>query len=284
MPVDTLVDLRQWAGELAYRLGSLSHFVAAARELLDIIHHLSSEILLRHSRKIVTLVEISQATLTRAGLKLHLLTSRSSALQNYKTLYFDILRALRGRRELISNSDNLKDRVSRLLMPLSTGLVIHQGDSPPVTSFPPSVAVSSDRDVPSSSPPEAAQAPRRTVRRPSVGDPAPAPEELMPPPSSLPHRFRQPPSITPRGWGSLQADYNPSSGSIRMARTRSPRPLHCADSEPPAELSEVVPPVIAQRRTQRFGIFCTAANGSVPKSLLPALMQRGVLGAPRKGI
>jgi len=260
MPVDTVVDLRQWAGELAYRLGSLSHFMAAARELLDIIHHLSSEILLRHGRKIVTLVEISRATLTRAGLKLHLFTSCSSALQNYKTLYFDLLRALRGRRELISNSDNLKDRVSRLLIPLSTGLVIHPGDSPLVTS--PSVAASSDRDVPSSSPPEAAQAPRKTVRRPSVGDPAPAPEELMPPPSSLPHRFRQPPSITPRGWGLLQADSDPGSGSIRMARTRSPRPLHCVDPEPPEEPPDVVRPVIAQRRTQRFGIFCTAANGS----------------------
>lgn len=52
MPVDTVVDLRRWAGELAYRLGSLSHFMAAARELLDIIHHLSSEILLQHGRKV----------------------------------------------------------------------------------------------------------------------------------------------------------------------------------------------------------------------------------------
>ena len=52
MPVDTVVDLRQRAGDLAHRLGYLSHFVPAARELLDIIHHLSSEILLRHNRKV----------------------------------------------------------------------------------------------------------------------------------------------------------------------------------------------------------------------------------------
>ena len=50
--VDTVVDLRQRAGELAQRLGTLGHFLSAAHELLDIIRHLSSEILLRHSRKV----------------------------------------------------------------------------------------------------------------------------------------------------------------------------------------------------------------------------------------
>jgi hypothetical protein len=53
MPVDIqVIDLRQWAGNLAYRLGSLNRFSSAAQELLDIIHHLSSEILLQHSRKV----------------------------------------------------------------------------------------------------------------------------------------------------------------------------------------------------------------------------------------
>jgi hypothetical protein len=52
MPVDTVIDLRQWAGKLAYRLGSLNRFMSAAQELLEIIHHLNSEILLRHSRKV----------------------------------------------------------------------------------------------------------------------------------------------------------------------------------------------------------------------------------------
>jgi hypothetical protein len=81
-------------------------------------------------------------------------------------------------------------------------------------------------------------------------------------PSSLPHRFQQPPSTTPRGWGLVQQDHDPSSGLIRMARTRSPPPLPCADLEPLEEPPEVVSPVVAQRRMQRFGIFCTAANGS----------------------
>lgn len=52
MPVDTVIDLRQRAGDLAPRLGSLSHFMPAAQELLDIVHRLNSEIMLRHNRKV----------------------------------------------------------------------------------------------------------------------------------------------------------------------------------------------------------------------------------------
>ncbi|KAH9970011.1 hypothetical protein BGW80DRAFT_1208735, partial [Lactifluus volemus] len=264
MPVDTVIDLRQWAGKLAYHLGSLNRFISAAQELLDIIHHLNSEILLRHSRKIVTLVEISRATLIRAGIKLHLFTSCTPALQNYKKLYFDILRALRERQELISDSDNLKERVNRLLMPLSTWLVIHRGNSPPPMPFSPNETASS---MSSSPPPDASQAPGKIVRRHSaaahgVSDLEPAPEELMPPPPSLPHRFQQLSSTTPRGWGLVQPDNNTDSGLIRMARTRSPPTLPCADTGPPTEPPEVMPPVIALRRTQRFGIFCTATKGS----------------------
>ena len=54
MSVHTVVDLRQRAGDLAPRLSSLSHFIPAAQELLDIVHRLSSEILMRHNRKVGT--------------------------------------------------------------------------------------------------------------------------------------------------------------------------------------------------------------------------------------
>ncbi|KAH9984301.1 hypothetical protein BJV77DRAFT_199546 [Russula vinacea] len=279
MPVDTVVDLRQRAGDLAHRLGYLSHFMPAAQELLDIIHHLSSEILLRHNRKIVTLVEISRATLSRAGLKLYSFTSCVPALRNYKTLYFDILRALRERQDVIVDCDNLRDRVSRLLMPLSTWLVIHQGDASSATPF--STPASLNRDATPPLPPEKFQLQHRKSshiqRPPATAQPATAaPEELMPPPSSLPHRFQQPPSTTPRGWHLLQADHtNQTSGVIRMARTRTPRtpPPCAADPQPDPGLEPETrlavawaepptpPPVIAQRRSQRFGIFLTAANG-----------------------
>lgn len=276
MPVDTLVDLRQRAGDLAHRLGYLSHFIPAARELLDIIHHLSSEILLRHNRKIVTLVEISRATLTRAGLKLYPFASCIPALRNYKAVYFDILRALQKRQDVIVDCDNLRDRVSRLLMPLSTWLVIHKEDSTSATPF--SNPASLNRDVTTPpTPPEMfhlQHGKSSPIRRPppAAHSTTAAPEELMPPPSSLPHRFQQPPSTTPRGWHLLQADHsNQTPGAIRMARTRIPRPpppceepelepepdtrLGVTQAEPPP------PPIITQRRSQRFGIFLTAANG-----------------------
>jgi len=274
MTVDTVVDLRQRAGELAQRLGSLGHFLSASHELLDIIRHLSSEILLRHSRKIVTLVEISRATLTRAGLKLHLFTSCTPALRNHKTLYFDILRALRERQEVIINGDNLKDRVGRLLMPLSTWLVIHRKDSPSIV--PSSVPLSTNVDMTPSPPPEASNGRTISVNRPSTtAHPLPAPEELMPPPTSLPHRFQQSPSTSPRGRPLiLQSDPNQRSGVIRMARTRSPRPVLVEEPElmetPPAAI-----PIVVPRRTQRFGIFCTGASGSGAR--------RRALTVPRSG-
>jgi len=269
MTVDTVVDLRQRAGELAQRLGFLGHFLSAAHELLDIIRHLSSEILLLHSRKIVTLVEISRATLTRAGIKLHLFTSCTPTLRNYKTLYFDLLRALRERQEVIVNSDNLQDRVNRLLMPLSTWLVIHRRDSP---SMVPSGPMSTNVDTTPSPPPVSANRPSATAH------PVPAPEELMPPPTSLPHRFQQSPSTSPRGRPLiLQPDHNQPSGVIRMARTRSPRPVLLEEPkimELPPE--PVASPIIMPRRTQRFGIFCTGASGGVAR-------RRG-LAVPRSGL
>lgn len=150
-------------------------------------------------------------TLTRAGLKLHLFTSCTPTLRNHKTVYFDILRALQERQEVIVNSDNLKgssplpcgthnysyshvttDRVSRLLMPLSTWLVIHRKDSPSMSpsSVPGSPNVDSTTPSP---PPEASQLRTTSVNRLSAtAQPVPASEELMPrtlPSHPLPVQF-----------------------------------------------------------------------------------------------
>ena len=252
----------------------------------------------------LVLFQISRATLTRAGIKLHLFTSCTPALRNYKTLYFDILRALQERQEVIFDSDNLKgssylpcgshyyscshvttDRVSRLLMPLSTWLVIHRKDSP--SMVPSSVPISPNVDTTPSPPPEASNVRTNSVNRPSAtAHPVPAPEELMPrtlpsppynshrdqslmtypliAPTSLPHRFHHSPSTSPRGRSLiLQPDPNQRSGVIRMARTRSPRPVPLAETElmeqPPEPAAS---PVFVPRRTQRFGIFCTGAGGN----------------------
>ena len=52
--------------------------------------------------------QISRTTLTRAGLRLYSFTSCIPALRNYKALYFDILRALQERQDVIVDSENLK--------------------------------------------------------------------------------------------------------------------------------------------------------------------------------
>ena len=148
--------------------------------------------------------QISRATLTRAGLRLNSFTSFIPALRNYKALYFEILRALQERQEVIVDSDNLRgsnrfypcrshgsycshaalDRVSRLLKPLSTWLVMHRRDSTSPSSL--SAQGSPDRDSAFASSPEPSQQPRRhslPTRRRSDSEsahPATAPEELMP--------------------------------------------------------------------------------------------------------
>ncbi len=98
-------------------------------------------------------------------------------------------------------------------------------------------------------------------------------------PTSLPHRFQHSPSTSPRGLPLiLQPDPNQRSGVIRMARTRSPRPVLLVEPElmeqPPEPAAS---PVIVPRRTQRFGIFCTGAGGSGTPS------RRRGLSVPRSG-
>jgi hypothetical protein len=170
---------------------------------------LAAKIFFNHASCFFLYFQISRATLTRAGLKLYSFTSCIPALRNYKSLYFDILRALQERQDVIVDCDNLRgsettflgglvgsprsspthnaatDRVSRLLMPLSTWLVIHQGDSSSATPF--STPASLNRDtMPSLVHPETfhLQHTRKSshIRRPSAtAHPATAaPEELMP--------------------------------------------------------------------------------------------------------
>ncbi|KAI0281944.1 hypothetical protein BGY98DRAFT_1094556 [Russula aff. rugulosa BPL654] len=154
-------------------------------------------------------------------------------------------------------------------MPLSTWLVIHKEDSTPTTPFSNPASLNRDMTLPPTSPEmfhlQHGKSSHIPSRRPTATthSTTAAPEELMPPPSSLPHRFQQPPSTTPRGWHLVQADHtNQTSGTIRMARTRIPRPPPpCEELELEPELDTRLgvtqvepppPPIIRQRRSQRF--------------------------------
>jgi hypothetical protein len=148
--------------------------------------------------------QISRATLTRAGLKLCPFTSCIPALRNYKAVYFDILRALQERQDVIVDCDNLRgskafclvgltivthshaatDRVSRLLMPLSTWLVIHKEDSTSTTPFSNPASLNRDVTPPSTSPDmfHLQHGKPSHIRRPpgTAHSTTAAPEELMP--------------------------------------------------------------------------------------------------------
>ena len=100
-------------------------------------------------------VKIAHATLTRAGLLLHAFTSCSAALAPHKTVYFRLLQVLKTRRydiqldlrgacfdSFFSQHADLvliamsfvTVRMNRLLLPLSTRMIIRRKGEPPIRS------------------------------------------------------------------------------------------------------------------------------------------------------
>ncbi|KZV70538.1 hypothetical protein PENSPDRAFT_651419 [Peniophora sp. CONT] len=202
----------------------------------------------RQARKIITLIEIARSTLTRAGLKLHSFASCPPALTSHKEAYFSLLEALKYRRQHIDDN-TLKERAARLLLPLSSGLVIRRR-STSVTSdgrTPPPDETGSDAEP---------QGLRRTAAPPRRLPPAPP--LAMPPPSALPSAKDATP---PEPQASAQ---QPLWRVERLARTRSrPSQKHI----PPPEIvsGDDQPPVIytVQRvQPRKFGIFCSGASTS----------------------
>ncbi|KAI0052400.1 hypothetical protein FA95DRAFT_1675101 [Auriscalpium vulgare] len=255
-----VVDIQTAAGDLAHRLSSLRHFISAGQDLLDSIRLLRSEILSRQCKKVVTLAEISRATLSRVGIKLHLFTSCPPVLQQFKSLYFDILRALRERLDVFVGA-NLKDRVKRLLLPLSSWMVIRRADGPPA-----SARVQTRPARPSASPYHLAAVPFPRADQSTQRRSSPALATSMPPPPSLPRRNRQSPDPD-RHSSVVRLDLFPE----LVVHTRSPRRHTPASSteqddreNDPAIVSDLV---TVQRPTpRRFGIFCTGGNAALAKT------------------
>ncbi|EGO02998.1 hypothetical protein SERLA73DRAFT_70471 [Serpula lacrymans var. lacrymans S7.3] len=119
--ISPTVDLQKSSVDIARRLSCLQYFLSAAGELLTCSRLALSEFK-RHGKKIIALMEIARTTLTRAGLKLHLFTSCSASFLPYKSVYFKLLLLLRFKRN--NFTADLQGRLKRLLLPLSTRLVI----------------------------------------------------------------------------------------------------------------------------------------------------------------
>ncbi|KAA1474171.1 hypothetical protein DENSPDRAFT_840733 [Dentipellis sp. KUC8613] len=128
MSLYPVADLQTHAGELAQRLISLRDFSSAAHELLATVRTLASDLVRRHTKKIVTLVEISRFTLTRAGINLYEFAYCRPEMREYKSVYFDILRALRERQ---ADIDQDAVECTRLFLSLSPPLGLYSADSRP---------------------------------------------------------------------------------------------------------------------------------------------------------
>ncbi|KAI0092279.1 hypothetical protein BDY19DRAFT_590580 [Irpex rosettiformis] len=118
-------NFRLAAMDLARRLSSLQHYVSAANELVSRSEQLQPRDVARHARKIVALIEISRQTLLHAGLRLYHFATCPSSLAQHKSCFFDLLRMLKKQRCLFDQSDHeLRERIDRLLLPLSSNLRI----------------------------------------------------------------------------------------------------------------------------------------------------------------
>ncbi|KAI0321314.1 hypothetical protein OF83DRAFT_1100245 [Amylostereum chailletii] len=254
------------AGDLARRLAALHSFVPATRELLSITHNLRHESSARRARKVIALVEIARSTLSRAGIKPHQFTACAPALLPFKSVYFDLLRALQERYDVIVETD-LQDRAKRLLLPLSSWLVIERNagvkeatitaggsslsgpasPASPSTSPFPSPSVNIRREKSNST---LASSPRRL---------SPAPVPSMPPPSTFPDRKKTSDIMRERSPQRVERLW----GVEGYARTRTPRqcstlPPEISDEKFKLDGAHVT--AAAKQPARRFGIFCTGGK------------------------
>lgn len=122
------LNIREFAIDIAHRLSSLRDFLEAAEHLMKHNNLFTDAVVKHHGRKLLAIVEVARMTLTQVGLKLHLFTSCSAKYQPFKSAYFKMLVLLRQHREEFPAE--LLERVDRLLLPLTTRLVICHNSDP----------------------------------------------------------------------------------------------------------------------------------------------------------
>ncbi|KZT22983.1 hypothetical protein NEOLEDRAFT_1180392 [Neolentinus lepideus HHB14362 ss-1] len=111
-----VVDLKKRAVQLASELSSRDQFWHAAHELLT-FKSLSPSEFVRHSKKIVTLIEITRARLIESNIPLSKHVICTPGHEPYRSIYIQLLEALQSRQYLIEDNQ-LRARMKRLLLPL----------------------------------------------------------------------------------------------------------------------------------------------------------------------
>ncbi|KAG9310849.1 hypothetical protein JVU11DRAFT_8704 [Chiua virens] len=248
------MSLQKFAIDIAYRLSSLRNFIEASEDLCRYNERLSDADMPRHGRKLLAMMEVARSTLNRAGVKLHLFTSCPPKHQPYKSAYFKML-ILIVRQNRDQFLVDLQGRVERLLLPLSTQLVIWRDCDPYAQLGIADLMKNTNRrsrpqgktqlELPSS-----ATVPLRVPPWPLNNIAA-----SMPPPDAFPPKVAE--------------DKRRKKSLVNLLARRS-RPVHKRhpprselESQPvPSDDNEPVTPRVLPRPRRHFGIFCTGNSCS----------------------
>ncbi|KIK95196.1 hypothetical protein PAXRUDRAFT_827257 [Paxillus rubicundulus Ve08.2h10] len=247
------VEIQKFAIDIAYRLSSLRNFLEASEDLLEFNNSFTDIDIQRHGRKLLAIMEVARTTLDRVGVKLHLFTSCSPKYQPYKSAYFKMLVSMiRQHKEYFH--PELRGRVDRLLLPLTTRLVIRRNYDPYVQLGIADLMKNLDNQSP-------------LQKKPSVKFPTSATGWRVPPwPSNNIAATMPPPDVFPPraadDTGKKKRPFLDSAARRRpVHRQHSPRP------EPPQSGGDAAPsmtrPFTHTRR--HFGIFCTGKSPQHPR-------------------
>ncbi|KAI9463470.1 hypothetical protein HD554DRAFT_2222602 [Boletus coccyginus] len=243
------MSVQKFAIDVAHRLSSLRNFLEASEDLCRYNERLTDADVQRHGRKLLATMEVARTTLNQAGVKLHLFTSCPPKYQPYKSAYFRML-ALIIRQNQDQFSTELQGRVARLLLPLTTQLVIWRNHDP----YAQLGIADLMKDINSRSRPQ-----NKPQLEQSTGAAVPLrvpPWPLnniaasMPPPDAFPPKVKE--------------DKRTKKSLLDLAARRS-RPVHKqypARPEPdtqslPSDDDEPSAPRLPTRARRHFGIFCT---------------------------
>ncbi|EDR09621.1 uncharacterized protein LACBIDRAFT_318867 [Laccaria bicolor S238N-H82] len=250
----TAVDLQTKAVNIACRLGNLSSFIPATKELLA-CKLLSPNEFKRNCKKIIALIEVARRTLISAGVQVYAFSYCSEPLAPCKRAYIDLLNMLQENRHNVDAA--LNARMQSLLVPLSPSFIIHKSGIP--SSVVPPKSRADQRKAPA------------TAWGPFPYTPSTAATtgpSLMPPPDAFPsvpdkdrqysNSFRiQRKSSRPRLWTAEEIPI-PAEKPEKRRRSRSP-----CKRQTDVDQENVIPqshPRIYRPMPRRFGIFCTGKS------------------------
>ncbi|KAI0692316.1 hypothetical protein BC835DRAFT_60146 [Cytidiella melzeri] len=256
--VHASANFRLAAMDLAHRLSSLQHYVLAAKELICRSEQLQPRDVSRHARKIVALIEISRQTLVRFNLRLYHFASCPPALAQHKAAFFEMLRTLKKQRCLMDDSDHeLRGRIDRLLLPLSSNLRIASADITTVltSSREDNVDLVSPPHSPACPASKARSSPAGTYTVPRGHSYSDAHGKMLPPDVLISR------SCTRRERQLHLHDHISAANRAQHARRLNAPDTNDSSSTACAREDEPVPVALPQPRRQ-FGIFC--ASGSRP--------------------